>query len=187
MPVHHVSFSPQLQIRKTHREQNLAKKRAELFAGPDGVTPGAGAFGGLPGQGGAGDMMGQQHGMGGAGGMDASVGAGGVGQPQADVAFKTERLPEMMAMLMSDDPQQQFNATEQFRRALSIESRPPIQEVIEAGKERKARSLAVSANRTNAPPDSISTSPLASHILLPLTMTEASYIVLVSEIVVPPA
>eukprot|EP00927_Polykrikos_kofoidii_P034486 TRINITY_DN2925_c0_g1_i1.p1 TRINITY_DN2925_c0_g1~~TRINITY_DN2925_c0_g1_i1.p1 ORF type:complete len:561 (+),score=116.63 TRINITY_DN2925_c0_g1_i1:216-1685(+) len=40
---------------------------------------------------------------------------------------------DKIMMLASDDPQQQFSATLQFRKLLSIEQNPPIQEVIDAG------------------------------------------------------
>ncbi|CBZ50265.1 mgc78841 protein, related [Neospora caninum Liverpool] len=108
----------QLQIRKTHREQNLAKKRAEALDSQDGSLAGnAGMF----------------SGMGGASVADGSMAPGMAGQQGQENVFKFEHLPQMMSMLSSGDPEQEFEATEQFRRALSIESRPPIQEVIEAG------------------------------------------------------
>lgn len=44
-----------------------------------------------------------------------------------------ENIPALSQMLLSDDPQAQFNATQQFRKLLSIENNPPIQEVIQAG------------------------------------------------------
>merc|ERR1719421_921500 len=47
--------------------------------------------------------------------------------------FPSDQIPALSQALMSDDPQAQFNATQQFRKLLSIEQNPPIQEVIAAG------------------------------------------------------
>jgi len=44
-----------------------------------------------------------------------------------------EQIPALSQAIMTDDPQAQFNATQQFRKLLSIEQNPPIQEVIQAG------------------------------------------------------
>ncbi|CAK9107134.1 unnamed protein product [Durusdinium trenchii] len=44
-----------------------------------------------------------------------------------------EQIPALSQALMSDDPQAQFSATQQFRKLLSIEQNPPISEVINAG------------------------------------------------------
>jgi hypothetical protein len=43
------------------------------------------------------------------------------------------QIPGLTQMLASEDPNVQFNATQQFRKILSIEQNPPIQEVIQAG------------------------------------------------------
>merc|ERR1719162_1070803 len=48
-------------------------------------------------------------------------------------SFPLEQIPHLSAMLMAEDPQGQFNATQQYRKLLSIEHNPPIQEVIAAG------------------------------------------------------
>merc|ERR1719199_431695 len=42
-------------------------------------------------------------------------------------------MPGLTQMVLSADPQAQFNATQQFRKMLSIEQNPPIQEVIQQG------------------------------------------------------
>merc|ERR1740138_474770 len=47
--------------------------------------------------------------------------------------FPLDQIPALSQMLMSDDAQNQFNATQQYRKLLSIEQNPPIQEVIQAG------------------------------------------------------
>merc|ERR1719226_423845 len=44
-----------------------------------------------------------------------------------------DQIPQLSQALMSDDPTAQFSATQQFRKHLSIEQNPPIQEVIGAG------------------------------------------------------
>ena len=49
------------------------------------------------------------------------------------VEKKLESLPAMVAGVWSDDPSLQLEATTQFRKLLSIERSPPIEEVIEAG------------------------------------------------------
>jgi len=55
------------------------------------------------------------------------------GMPGLAANCALEQIPELNQALMSDDPQAQFNATQQFRKLLSIEQNPPIQEVIMAG------------------------------------------------------
>ena len=58
-------------------------------------------------------------------------GAGGqVGS--AIAASKLEQLPEMIQGVMGNDPAVQTECTTQFRRLLSIEKNPPIQQVIDA-------------------------------------------------------
>jgi len=51
----------------------------------------------------------------------------------ASIAQKLENLPKMVAGVTSNDPVQQLEATTQFRKLLSIERNPPIEEVIAAG------------------------------------------------------
>jgi len=47
--------------------------------------------------------------------------------------FLLDQIPTLSQLLMTDDPQAQFNSTQQFRKLLSIEQNPPIPEVIGAG------------------------------------------------------
>mmetsp|Transcript_46533 Transcript_46533/g.148517 ORF Transcript_46533/g.148517 Transcript_46533/m.148517 type:complete len:544 (+) Transcript_46533:55-1686(+) len=51
----------------------------------------------------------------------------------ATSSYATEQIPGLRQALTSDDPDAVFNATQQFRKLLSIEQNPPIQEVINAG------------------------------------------------------
>jgi len=103
----------QVQLRKQQRDEALQKKR---FTGAEGE-------GMLPG----GDMSGA--------GLSSAVQAGM--QMAADTGMGStvplEQIPILCQQLMSDDPQAQFNSTQQFRKLLSIEQKPPIQEVINAG------------------------------------------------------
>jgi hypothetical protein len=46
---------------------------------------------------------------------------------------RLEHLPEMVNGVRSTDPALQLEATTQFRKLLSIEKNPPIQQVINAG------------------------------------------------------
>ncbi|XP_050218228.1 importin subunit alpha-2 [Mercurialis annua] len=51
----------------------------------------------------------------------------------SDMEKKLESLPVMVAGVWSDDKNLQLEATTQFRKLLSIERNPPIEEVIQAG------------------------------------------------------
>jgi len=46
---------------------------------------------------------------------------------------KLENLPQMVQGVMGNDPAVQTECTTQFRRLLSIEKNPPIQQVIDSG------------------------------------------------------
>lgn len=54
-------------------------------------------------------------------------------QTAAAVEKRLEGIPMMVQGVYSDDPQAQLEATTQFRKLLSIERSPPIDEVIKAG------------------------------------------------------
>jgi len=51
----------------------------------------------------------------------------------ASIAQKLKDLPHLVTAVASNDPAAQLDATTQFRKLLSIERNPPIQEVINAG------------------------------------------------------
>lgn len=53
--------------------------------------------------------------------------------PQIDLAKNLESLPALVGGVMSNDPALQLEATAQFRKLLSIERCPPIEEVVHAG------------------------------------------------------
>eukprot|EP00952_Eustigmatos_sp_NYUAD-ZCMA_P012361 49732-Eustigmatos_ZCMA.PRE.1 len=61
------------------------------------------------------------------------VGAPGSAAPDQTLAQRLEHLPDMVAGVRSLDPAMQLEATTQFRKLLSIEKNPPIQQVINAG------------------------------------------------------
>ncbi|KAJ6359621.1 hypothetical protein OIU77_003765 [Salix suchowensis] len=54
-------------------------------------------------------------------------------QHAANIEKKLESLPVMVQGVWSDDPSLQLEATTQFRKLLSIERSPPIDDVIKAG------------------------------------------------------
>jgi hypothetical protein len=60
----------------------------------------------------------------------ASPGASGAGSAGGN---KLENLPQMVMGVMGSDPALQTECTTQFRRLLSIEKNPPIQQVIDSG------------------------------------------------------
>ena len=67
-------------------------------------------------------------------GADVSAdAAGGAGNRATMTAAKLEQLPAMVQGVMGNDPAIQTESTTQFRRLLSIEKNPPIQQVIDAG------------------------------------------------------
>ena len=102
-----------VQIRKDKREDSLQKKRMTTSQGGFLGGSEAGAPGGL-------DAVSESSAR---GGMADGSGA----------HAKLESLPEMVHGVLSEDPALQLEATTQFRKLLSIERSPPIQEVIKAG------------------------------------------------------
>lgn len=64
----------------------------------------------------------------------ADAGAAAAGAANRNMtAAKLEALPSMVQGVMGSDPATQTESTTQFRRLLSIEKNPPIQQVIDAG------------------------------------------------------
>merc|ERR1719382_1234063 len=66
----------------------------------------------------------------------AGLGGGAGEAPMQTIAASgvpLEQLPMLIQMLMTEEPVAQFNSTQQFRKLLSVEQGPPIQEVIQAG------------------------------------------------------
>jgi hypothetical protein len=64
----------------------------------------------------------------------AGLGGGEVAmQTTTPSGVPLEQLPMLIQMLMTEEPVAQFNSTQQFRKLLSIEQNPPIQEVIQSG------------------------------------------------------
>ncbi|KAI2493455.1 importin alpha [Fragilaria crotonensis] len=111
-----------LQIRKTKKDDRLAKRRQmPVSSGP--MTPAGMAAASMlmaSGDGTYADMIGE--------GSQASP------MPLSRAAVtKLEQLPNMVAGVMGQDPQVQVECTTQFRRLLSIEKNPPIQQVIDTG------------------------------------------------------
>jgi len=102
-----------LQLRKQTREEALLKKRM-CNEVPPGVLPDGTAQFPQPPQAGA-EVF------------DASKSMGS----QPNLAM--EQIPGLMQALASGDPQAEFNATQSFRKLLSVEQNPPINEVIGVG------------------------------------------------------
>jgi Armadillo/beta-catenin-like repeat len=65
--------------------------------------------------------------------MASGSGSGSASSNSVAVAAKLEQLPAMVAGVMGSDPAVQTECTTHFRRLLSIEKNPPIQQVIESG------------------------------------------------------
>jgi len=112
-----------IQIRKTKKDARLAKRRQMPSGGMGAPTPAGMAAANMLMNSGdstySGMLAGQQPGL---------------PQPgRAIAASKLEQLPEMVQGVMGNDPAVQTECTTQFRRLLSIEKNPPIQQVIDAG------------------------------------------------------
>lgn len=111
-----------LQIRKTKKEDRLAKRRQmPTSSGP--VTPAGMAAASM--------LMASGDGT-----YANMIGGSGTQVPtpvSRAAATKLEQLPNMVAGVMGNDPQVQVECTTQFRRLLSIEKNPPIQQVIDTG------------------------------------------------------
>lgn len=114
-----------LQIRKSKKDGRLAKRRqmppAESATTPAGMAAanmlmagGNDTFAGMAMDGAAASTP-----------LDPSGGSAG--------ANKLEQLPQMVQGVMGNDPAVQTECTTQFRRLLSIEKNPPIQQVIDSG------------------------------------------------------
>lgn len=115
-----------LQIRKNKKEARMAKRRQMPTGGLDSSasTPAGMA---------AASMLMNSGDNTYAGMMDAGAAAQGAGVRNTMTASKLEQLPAMVQGVMGNDPAVQTECTTQFRRLLSIEKNPPIQQVIEAG------------------------------------------------------
>merc|ERR1719159_2379148 len=57
----------------------------------------------------------------------------GMMSPDAMATLPSDQFPGLAQMVMADDLKMQFTATQQYRKLLSIEHNPPIQEVIASG------------------------------------------------------
>lgn len=110
-----------LQIRKTKKDSRLAKRRQMPGAMPGAPTPA-----GLQ----AASML---QGMGDNTYANMSMATSGLPSSSTPAASRLEQLPEMVAGVMGNDVAVQTECTTQFRRLLSIEKNPPIQQVIESG------------------------------------------------------
>lgn len=111
-----------IQIRKNKKENRMAKRR-QMGAAAGPSTPAGLAAANLLAS--TGDTTYQ--------GMMDEAPTQGVGVRASMAASKLEQLPAMVQGVMGNDPAVQTECTTQFRRLLSIEKNPPIQQVIDAG------------------------------------------------------
>lgn len=110
-----------IQIRKTKKDVRLAKRRQ--MPGPSSAaTPAGMAAASMLAAGGVAP-----------GGYQAAVGMDASATSMVGGANKLENLPQMVEGVMGDDAAVQTECTTQFRRLLSIEKNPPIQQVIDSG------------------------------------------------------
>mmetsp|Transcript_18406 Transcript_18406/g.34131 ORF Transcript_18406/g.34131 Transcript_18406/m.34131 type:complete len:571 (+) Transcript_18406:132-1844(+) len=119
-----------LQIRKTKKDVRLAKRRQMPVgaAATPADTPAALAAASMLAAGGV-----APGGYGAVSGMDTSGTALSAAPGAGAGGNKLENLPQMVSGVMGNDPAIQTECTTQFRRLLSIEKNPPIQQVIDSG------------------------------------------------------
>jgi hypothetical protein len=114
-----------LQIRKSKKDARLAKRRQMPTGGLSAPTPAGLA---------AASMLVNSGDNTYASMMENSMStSSSQSQINAVTAAKLEQLPMMVQGVMGNDPATQTECTTQFRRLLSIEKSPPIQQVIDAG------------------------------------------------------
>lgn len=111
-----------VQIRKEKKDARLAKRRQIPTGGLSAATPAGMA---------AASMLMSTGDNTYAGMMDSAPTGATVARSMA--ASKLEQLPAMVQGVMGNDAAVQTECTTQFRRLLSIEKNPPIQQVIDAG------------------------------------------------------
>jgi importin subunit alpha-6/7 len=116
-----------LQIRKTKKDDHLAKRRQmPVSSASSVVTPAGMAAASMLMASGDGTYANMMPGMSNSAmSSDAPI--------SRAAAMKIEQLPAMVAGVLGNDPQVQVECTTQFRRLLSIEKNPPIQQVIDTG------------------------------------------------------
>lgn len=118
-----------IQIRKAKKDEQRAKRRQQVrISGMDGEDSNGmmDSFGGA-----AAGFMDMETSANNSTGAGTGTGAFGM-SGGAPVPNKLDLLPQMVAGVMGNDPTVQTECTTQFRRLLSIEKNPPIQEVIDA-------------------------------------------------------
>jgi len=117
-----------LQIRKTKKDVRLAKRR-QMPVGANVNTPAGMAAASMLAAGGDAAFGGPA-----AQSVTSPMGMDATGTPTVPAgANKLENLPQMVQGVMGEDPAVQTECTTQFRRLLSIEKNPPIQQVIDSG------------------------------------------------------
>lgn len=111
-----------LQIRKAKKDVHLAKRRMQGTESLSASTP-------------AGVAAAEMNAAGSLGGGVFAQGLNTNSMPMggSSALNKLENLPNMITGVMGNDPSLQTECTTQFRRLLSIEKNPPIQEVIDSG------------------------------------------------------
>lgn len=116
-----------LQLRKTKKDMHLAKRRQMPTGAAAAATPAGLAAANMLAGGPAPVQNYSGTGMDDAAMMSSSVPVGSA------VASKLEHLPQMIQGVLGEDPTQHIERTTEFRRLLSIEKNPPIQQVIDSG------------------------------------------------------
>ena len=113
-----------IQLRKAKKDVRLAKRRQLSSSGGADITPAGLA---------AASMLAADGNDTYAAMYDGSGSVVPMSQRPSTHESKLEHLPMMVKGVMGDDPQVQTECTTQFRRLLSIEKNPPIQQVIDSG------------------------------------------------------